>query len=298
MNSNTETNEMDSSVPRGSLSIYGADDALDDFPVLKAFQRYIGAEQAKAQKRTTTLCIFFAAILVMVVSFFTFMLATISKRNETLIEHMMKEKSSTAAAQPILVPDAKSDAAVKALADAMSNMQKQMADQQAKLIEHQSRILEKQTAAVPANTPVAANKAGPSTEQIEALKKLQKDALRLKKEKERLEQEKEFLKKEKERLHQKEIELQRRKLYPELYREKKNTPSKYVTYFEEDEPNKPVARMGSKKAITYFDEEETVPPAAKKTAASEKPELPRIPESGELKVPIGGQKDEWTIPVD
>ena len=31
-----------------AVSVYGAADALDDFPVLKAFQQYIDAEQAKA----------------------------------------------------------------------------------------------------------------------------------------------------------------------------------------------------------------------------------------------------------
>ena len=29
------------------ISVYGQDNALDDFPVLKAFQQYIDAEHAK-----------------------------------------------------------------------------------------------------------------------------------------------------------------------------------------------------------------------------------------------------------
>jgi hypothetical protein len=256
MNNNTDINEMDSSIPRGAVSIYGANDALDDFPVLKAFQQYVGAEQAKAQKRTTTLCIFFAVILVLVVSFFTFMLASISKRNEALIEHMLQEKATLVAAHQNKTPDSQSDAAIKALADAMSNMQRQMADQQAKLIEQQSRILEKQAAAVAmSNEKPKVVKAEPTKEQLEAQKKLQQDALRLKKAKERLEQEKDFLKKEKDRLHQKEIELQRRKLYPELYQEKKATPtnrSDAITYFDDDileEPIPPAKPKQKKKEV-------------------------------------------------
>ena len=48
--------------PQNAVSVY-SQDAMDDFPVLKAFQQYIDAEQAKAQKRMTTLCIFFALLM-------------------------------------------------------------------------------------------------------------------------------------------------------------------------------------------------------------------------------------------
>ena len=39
-----------------AVSVYDAGNAMDDFPVLKAFQQYIDAEQAKAQKRMLFLC--------------------------------------------------------------------------------------------------------------------------------------------------------------------------------------------------------------------------------------------------
>ena len=43
--------EVDPAIPpRNAVSVY-SQDAMDDFPVLKAFQQYIDAEQAKARKR-------------------------------------------------------------------------------------------------------------------------------------------------------------------------------------------------------------------------------------------------------
>ena len=40
-----------------AISIYGQE-GLDDFPVLKAFQQYIDAEQSKSRKRMIMLCIY------------------------------------------------------------------------------------------------------------------------------------------------------------------------------------------------------------------------------------------------
>ena len=42
-----------------AISIYGQE-GLDDFPVLKAFQQYIDAEQSKSRKRMIMLCVFSA----------------------------------------------------------------------------------------------------------------------------------------------------------------------------------------------------------------------------------------------
>ena len=61
MNRENQINDAADSIPANAVSVYGQTDAMDDFPVLKAFQQYIDAEQAKAQKRMTTLCIFFVS---------------------------------------------------------------------------------------------------------------------------------------------------------------------------------------------------------------------------------------------
>lgn len=56
--------------PQTAVSVYGQSDAMDDFPVLKAFQQYVDAEQAKAHKRMMTVCIFFTVLMMIVISVF------------------------------------------------------------------------------------------------------------------------------------------------------------------------------------------------------------------------------------
>ena len=46
-------------INQNAVSVYGQE-GLDDFPVLKAFQQYIDAEQIKSRKRMVMLSIFFA----------------------------------------------------------------------------------------------------------------------------------------------------------------------------------------------------------------------------------------------
>ena len=50
-----------------AISLFGQATNANDFPVLKAFQEYIDAEQAKARKRMLGLSIFFVVLLVAVV---------------------------------------------------------------------------------------------------------------------------------------------------------------------------------------------------------------------------------------
>ena len=62
METNTDGN-IAGSIPPNAVSVYGQTaDAMDEFPVLKAFQQYIDAEQAKARKRLISLGIFFAIL--------------------------------------------------------------------------------------------------------------------------------------------------------------------------------------------------------------------------------------------
>ena len=56
----------------------------NDFPVLKAFQEYIDAEQAKARKRMLGLSVFFIILLVVVVVTFVLILTTVVNRNQAL----------------------------------------------------------------------------------------------------------------------------------------------------------------------------------------------------------------------
>ena len=72
MNTDSPINDVNAGIPpqANAVSIYGQGDAMDDFPVLKAFQQYVDAEQAKAHKRMMTVCIFFSILMIIVISVF------------------------------------------------------------------------------------------------------------------------------------------------------------------------------------------------------------------------------------
>ena len=91
---NSEDNEKGrgGAVPPGAVSIYGQD-AMDDFPVLRAFQKYIDAEQSKAHKRMTTLCLFFALVLTLVVAVFVVLLVSVGKRDNALNDQLMQRNN-------------------------------------------------------------------------------------------------------------------------------------------------------------------------------------------------------------
>lgn len=83
-----------------AVSVYGVGDAMDDFPVLKAFQQYIDAEQAKARKRLLAMGVFFGVFTLAVVAVFVVLLVGASRRNQQLndrlVDFAMKERSGSA----------------------------------------------------------------------------------------------------------------------------------------------------------------------------------------------------------
>ena len=276
--------------PPNAVSIYGQNDAMDDFPVLKAFQQYIDAEQAKAQKRMTTLCIFFAIIMTIVVGVFVALLVNMAQDknriSDQMIQFMLKERDHG----PVVVqpPSGQTDATVKALTESMTNLQKQLADQQMKMVEQQNKFFEQraQDAARRAKEEVESEMGQPpSKAQVDLAKKNQQDIAKIKKASALLQKQKEELAKEKERLRQKEIELQRRKLYPELYENggKPGVNSSTADDIEEDDdlddddldfaplspvaprkPSKPTAVKPKKNAdgsLSYFSDDEFTVPA-------------------------------------
>ncbi len=220
---NERTNE-------NAISIYGQE-GLDDFPVLKAFQQYIDAEQSKARKRMVMLCIFFGMLMTVMIVVFLMMLrdanAQIQVQNDKLVEFAMKERDR----QPVVVQpsapaqNAANDAAFKAMTDTLAAFQKQMADQQAKMIEQQAKIeenrakmAEEQLKAVAA--AAAQKAAGPTKEQLAFQRQIDEDTAKLVKVRALLKAEREKIDAEKEKLRQEEIERQRRRLYPEYYEKK------------------------------------------------------------------------------
>ena len=207
---------MNEEIPQNAVSIYGqSGDAMDDFPVLKAFQQYIDAEQTKARKRMTIMGIFFGFMIVAVVAVFVLLLVKSGERNQQLndklIEYAMRDRDREIAAKTAeleqktseAIRDARQDAAMKAVSDTLADLQKQLQERDAKIAEIAAVKVESR----------------PSAELLERERIAREDEEKVKRATALLSQEKERLQAEKERLRQQEIELHRRRLYPEEYDE-------------------------------------------------------------------------------
>ena len=211
MHDNQNIPEVGAPIPPNAVSVYGPSDAMDDFPVLKAFQQYVDAEHAKAQKRMTTLCIFFVVLMVAVISVFVILLMNISSRNsalsDQLFQFMIKDRQNAFVQQPT-----PADASLKAMAD----LQQRLMDQQMKFAEEMMKKAAAQAGAP--GEPVTQSERAEFTAQRRAHERETKaEAEKLRKAQAALKAEKARIAKERERLRQKEIDLQRRKLYPEAY---------------------------------------------------------------------------------
>lgn len=234
-----------------AVSVYGQE-GLDDFPVLKAFQQYIDAEQNKARKRMITLCIFFGFLMTVVITVFLLVLMNVNEKNQLLndrlteknqelndrlVEYVMKSsEKQNVIVQPPAAPQ--NDAAFKSVADSLAAIQKQIADQQAKELERQRA----ETARLRAEAEKHKAPRSPSKEEIERRKKIESDTRKLARATALLKAEKEKLAAEKEKLRKQQIELHRRKLYPEYYEKQDKT---------EAEPKK--TKVKEPVAINYFD---------------------------------------------
>lgn len=253
----------DNPTANNAVSIYGQE-GLDDFPVLKAFQQYIDAEQSKSRKRMIMLCVFFGFLMSVMIVVFLFMLRDASARNQSLndklVEYVMKERER----QPVVVQptapvqNAANDAAIKAMTDTLAALQKQMADQQTKMIEQQAKLeesrakmAEEQLKAVAAaaakvqETATAQKATGPSKEQLALQKKIDEDTAKLVKARALLKAEKDKIDAEKEKLRREEVERQRRRLYPEYY-EKKDAADKAAA----DKKQSPLDELDE--PVSYF----------------------------------------------
>ena len=73
--------DIDPQVSDRAVSVYGQEESLEDFSVLKDFQQYIGTEQSKARKRMLYLCIFFGFLMTRVIVMFVLLVMNISTRN-------------------------------------------------------------------------------------------------------------------------------------------------------------------------------------------------------------------------
>ena len=294
--------EIDPEIPENAVSIYGQSDAMDDFPVLKAFQQYIDSEQAKARKRMLMLGVFFGALMAVVIAVFLLLLLNVSNRNQVLndrlVEYAMKERERMAT--PIVVqPQQQQDnSAILALTAKIEDMQKKLAE--SRVQEDEARRQAELEAAKPK---------GPTPEELE-IKRL--SAL-LAAEKEKQAAEKARWDAEKERQRQIELEEYRRKHYPELYeRPKKESerdarPQRRKARQDRDTAHEDLLKevdeiLSDADAISYYDEEddeeETSKPKEKAKKIKRTPPSSPVEKEYSIPVDVKGSSSRWSIPND
>jgi len=268
MNTDMNMQDGDAAIPPHAVSVYGQGaGALDDFPVLKAFQQYVDAEQAKAHKRLMTVCVFFTVLILTVIGVFMFIILNLSQgvggKDQSADATIKALSDNNAALQSqVLEQTRKMNEQLMAQLTAKqtqpavdAELQKQNFELQAKLnaLEIEKRLRAEQEAEAarraalapkpePADTPSMSEKEKADMEL--ALKKAEQQQ---QSKEAKLKEREARLAAEEKRLREQEIKLHRRRLYPE--------------YFDEDgnELPVPVGKTGlnhiSKPAATTLDTE-------------------------------------------
>lgn len=288
-----------------AVSVYDSGDALDDFPVLKAFQQYIDAEQAKARKRLLALGVFFGALMFVVIAIFVVLLMNVTNRNQQLndrlIEFAMKDRSTGSA---VVVQPPPDSTAILTLTTKLEEMQRKLSETQSKAEKAIAEAEEKARQAT--STAEAAKPKPPSAEELE-IKRLRT----------LLDEEKKKAAAEQERRRQEELEAYRRKHYPELYETKEpvrsrasrkapSQPTRDVVdqILEDLDDLKQTDDADDLAPINYFDDEDEAPRPAvrkaqprKKTPSATRPSTPTsTPTAHTISVPSGDSRVNWGIP--
>ena len=211
-----------------AISLFGQSANMNDFPVLKAFQEYIDAEQAKARKRMLGLSIFFIVLLVAVVVTFTIIVISIFTHNRQLSDRLLdvalRERQIAVAPQqqpapqpivvpqPVVAPAPAQDTGMKALLEKLESLAAAMATRQQQAVAPTPVVV---TTAAP--TPIPQMPAAESAETQQMREKIKKQQAELEAERARV-------KAAEEKLRQAEIERHRRRLYPEYYAQRDAVP--------------------------------------------------------------------------
>ena len=205
---------------RNAISVYQPDGPMDDFPVLKAFQQYIDAEQNKARKRLVSLCIAFVVIILAIISVFMIMLHDVSRRNQQLndrlVEYAMKDRDRVPVAVQPASPAAgnnETTTAIKAMTDTLVALQKKMSETR----EQPAPAAVAPVAPVAPAAPAAAAPVATQQAEDDLARRERLARERIRKERAQLAEERRKFEEERNRRHQEEVERHRRKLYPEYY---------------------------------------------------------------------------------
>jgi len=241
-----ENIDIEPRIEDGAVKVY-QNDMTDDFPVLKAFQQYIDAEQAKARKRIILLCIFFSFVLVSVIAVFVGLLLASSSRNQVLndrlVEYAMKDRDRV----PVVTQPTKDDSAVRAISDRLEALQRSLIEER----ERYEKAAEKR-----------------ASEAAEKVKRPSAESIEIDRLKALLAAEKAKAETEREKLRQAELEAYRRKHYPEFYGLKPNVtlPTESTSSSQRQQKLSAAEKEADREIeeiindvtpIEYFDEEES-----------------------------------------
>ncbi len=223
--------QHETSSAANAVSLFGQSGGVNDFPVLKAFQEYIDAEQAKARKRMLGLSVFFILLLIVVVITFTLVITSVIGRNQQLSDRLLdialREKTATQpvvnvqSPAPAVVQPSVESAELVRLREELRREKEERKSEQAKRDEDRfnkllDAISKPQQQPVAAPTPVVVTTSPSSVLQPAAAESAELVRLReeLRREKEERQAEQAKAKEEKRKA---EIEAHRRRLYPEYY---------------------------------------------------------------------------------
>ena len=266
-----------------ALSILPSDGASNEFPVLKAFQQYIDAEQAKARKRMLGLSVFFIILLVVVVVTFVLVLTTVVNRNQALSDRLLdyalkeREKPAQVVQPPVQpVPQTSAQDILKPFFDRMEREQaamKSMYEKQQKEAEARYELQRKEAEA-------KYEKQQKEAEAKAAARELARDE-EIRKAKLELEKERARAKKENDR--QAEIERQRRRLYPDYYRIQPESADDYVIPRPKVQAPGPAAPAPTVKAPTASAPQRKPAPSQVQPSPAPKPSAKPAPKPDEKK---------------
>lgn len=285
MNTRPEMPEIDPEMPENAVSVYGqSDSAYEDFPVLKAFQQYIDAEQEKARKRLFWICSFFGVLMFVVITVFVMLLVNASSRNQMLndrlVEYAMKDRDQRTSSAVVVQP-AQDSTMVLALTAKLDELQRKLAESQATT----EQLVSNATAKAEQAAVDAARPKGPTPEELEIARL--KALLASEREKQAVEREKQ---------RQAELEEYRRKHYPELYEQPRKTSPKVKrskSDAHKDLLDEVDEILGDGEAVSYFDEDEDLISNRKMKQKARKP-LP--PKEYSIPVEIRGSSNRWSVP--
>jgi len=316
-----EMPDIDSEIPQNAVSVY-AQDGQEEFPVLKAFQQYIDAEQEKARKRMLTMAVFFSLIMIAVIAVFVALILHSTERNQRqldklternqqlndrLVEFATRERlqPATSTAAPVVVQPPQDSSALLALTAKLDEMQKKLAESQAKAERDAKEAADRaEKAAIEAAKPK-----GPTKEELEIQKLKELLKARDQAAAEFAREEKARIQAEKEAKRQAEIEEYRRKHYPELYKPVKTQPKtkeKRVVVedvddeIDEEESSSKIdallKELDDNKAIRYYDDEDEEVPT--KSLSLKKSPSRKAEKKYSIPVDQGSSDSTWNIPEE